>query len=125
MTDTMGTMDTEVQPTAMRRGLSGLAVALAGAAAIGVLGGALSLTAGLLAASAILGWIIGRLVRPSLALGVALAVGSVAVGLVGIWLFALNEGGVLPLLDYLADVQGVLAPLDLVVAGLAAAAAGR
>lgn len=125
MTDTIGAMDTEAQPTTARRVLNGMAAAAIGAVAIGVLGGALSLTAGLLAASALVGWVIGRLVRPSLALGIVLAVGSVGLGLIGIWLFARSEGGVLPLVDYLADVQGVLAPLDMVVAGLAAAVAGR
>jgi hypothetical protein len=125
MTDTIGAMDAEAQPDATRRALNGLGVAAAGAAAIGVLGGPLSLTAGLLAVAALLGWVIGRLTRPSLAVGIVLAVGSVGLGLVAIWLFARSEGGVLPLLDYLADVQGVLAPLDLLIAGLAAAAAGR
>jgi len=54
---------------------------------------------------------------------VIVAIGSVALGLVGIWLFAGIEGGVLGMVDYLADVQGLLVPVELVVAGVLAAIA--
>ena len=39
-------------------------------------------------------------------------------------MFAGIEGGALPLVDYLAQVQGVLVPIELAVAGALAAAAG-
>ena len=45
----------------------------------------------------------------------AFAIASVAVGLVGIWMFAGIAGGALPLLDYLAKVQGILVPIELAV----------
>ena len=58
-------------------------------------------------------------------LAIALAVGSVAAGLVGVWLFAGLEGGSLGLIDYLVQVQGVLVPIELATAGLVALATLR
>jgi hypothetical protein len=106
------------------RTLRGIAVALAGVLAFVVLGGPLSVTAGLVAVAGVIGWLTGMVVRPGKGVAAALAVASVAVGLVGIWLFAGIEGGALPLVDYLAQVQGVLVPIELAVAGALAAAAG-
>jgi hypothetical protein len=103
----------------------GTAVALGGALVITFLGGPLSVTAGLLVAAAFIGWLVATAVRPALVPAIVLSVGSVALGLVGIWLFARLEGGVLGLFDYLGEVQGPLAPLQLVVAGLVALAAIR
>ena len=91
--------------------------------AVTVLGGPLSITAGLVGAAAVIGWLAGLATRPLRAAAVAVAVGSVALGLVGIWLFAGLEGGTLGLVDYLAQVQGILVPIELVVAGTLAAAA--
>ena len=68
---------------------------------------------------------IGSLARPSLGLAVGLAVGSVALGLVGIWLFARLEGGVLGLPEYFAEVQGPLVVVELALAGLIAAGTVR
>jgi hypothetical protein len=45
---------------------------------------------------------------------------GVALGQVGLWLLGREEGGVLPLLDYLAEVFGFLVPLQLGIAGLVA-----
>ena len=73
----------------------------------------------------VIGWAVGTLGRPSLGLAVGLAVGSVALGLVGIWLFARLEGGVLDLPEYFAEVQGPLVLVELAVAGLVAAATVR
>ena len=103
--------------------LRGVAVALAGAIAMTILGGPLSITAGLIGAAAVIGWLVGIVTRPARAAAIAIAVGSVALGLVGIWLFAGLEGGALGLVDYLAQVQGILVPIELVVAGSVAAAA--
>lgn len=83
------------------------------------------MTFGLLGIAAVVGWAVGSLARPSLGLAIALAVGSVALGLVGIWLFARLEGGVLGLPDYFAQVQGPLVFVDLAVAGLVAAGTVR
>jgi hypothetical protein len=101
------------------------AIALAGSLVIAVLGGPLSVTTGLVAVAAVIGWAIGSTAGGARMLAVGLAVGSVIVGLVGIWLFANTEGGVLSLPDYLAEVQGVLVPLEIAVAGLVAAATAR
>lgn len=102
-----------------------LAVGLVGAAVIAFLGGPLSVTLGLIGVAVVIGWVIGTIARPSLGLAVAVAVGSVALGLVGIWLFARLEGGVLSLPEYFAQVQGPLVIVDLAIAGLIAAGTVR
>jgi hypothetical protein len=102
-----------------------LGVALAGAAIIVVLGGPLSMTAGLLAVSVLVGLIVGAILRSRTLLAVAIAVGSVVVGLLGVWLFARSEGGVLGPLDYFAEVEGPLAPIQLLFAALAAVVSSR
>jgi hypothetical protein len=50
------------------------------------------------------------------AVAVGLAILGVALGQLGIWLYARSEGGVLGLLDYLAQTFGWLVPLQLAVA---------
>jgi hypothetical protein len=107
------------------RALRPLGVALAGAAVIAFLGGPLSMTAGLLVVAVVVGFVLGSVLRPATALAVSLAIGSVVVGLVGVWLFARAEGGVLDPLTYFADVQGLLAPVQLLLAALAAVVSGR
>jgi hypothetical protein len=107
------------------RAVRALGVAAAGAAAIAFLGGPLSMTAGLLALAVVVGLVLGALLRPATGIAVSLAVGSVVVGLLGIWLFARAEGGVLDPLAYFGDVQGPLAPAQLVLAALAAVASSR
>jgi len=102
-----------------------LLVALIGAAIVTFLGGPLSVTIGIVGVAAVIGWVIGSIVRPWLVLAVGLAVGSIALGLVGVWLFAGLEGGVLSLPDYLGQVQGPLVVIELAVAGLVAAATVR
>jgi hypothetical protein len=109
---------------ARERLLRGVAVGLAGAIAIILLGGPLSVTTGLIAAAGATGWFVGAVMRPGKGRAVAVALGSVALGLAGIWVFAGFEGGVLGPLDYLAEVQGLLVPIELIVAGALAAAAG-
>lgn len=113
-----------VKPGPTDRAVRAAAVGLAGVAAFVVLGGPLSVTAGLVAVAAVVGWLEG-LVLGSTLRAVGLAVGTVAVGLVGIWFFAQSEGGALGLVDYLAQVQGVLVPVELVVAGAVAAGSAR
>jgi hypothetical protein len=90
-----------------------------------LLGGPLSVTLGLVVVAAFVGWIVASLVRPLVWVAVALAVGSVALGLVGIWLFAGLEGGALGLVDYLGQVQGPLVVAELAAAGLVAYATIR
>ena len=100
-----------------------MAVGLVGAIAITLFGGPLSITAGLVAAAGVTGWIVGRVARPEKVAAVLIAVASVGLGLVGIWLYAGIEGGALGLVDYLVQVQGVLVPIELAIAGLLAFAA--
>ncbi len=85
----------------------------------------MSVTFGLVGVAAVIGWAVGSLSKPSRGLAVALAVGSVTLGLVGVWLFARLEGGVLGLPDYFAQVQGPLVLIELIVAGLVAAGTAR
>jgi hypothetical protein len=105
--------------------LRGVAIGLAGAIAMTLLGGPLSITAGLVGAAGAIGFVVGAAMRPLRGPAVAIALASVALGLVGIWLFALSEGGVLCIVEYLADVQGILVPIELIVAGVLAAGASR
>jgi hypothetical protein len=102
-----------------------LAVAIAGVLSYTVLGGLLSITAGLIVVAAFVGWLLGRLVaRPPRAALVAIV--TIAVGLLGIWLFGRIEGGVLDPIAYFDEVQGwPLVALQLVAGGALAAASSR
>jgi hypothetical protein len=117
----------EAAPEAGARGAAARALgfAVVGAAATAFLGGPLSMTGGLLVVSGVIGIVVGSTLRPRTAVGVGLAVGSVVVGLLGVWLFSRVEGGVLDPLTYLADVEGPLAPLQLLLAAASAAVTGR
>jgi hypothetical protein len=114
----------EATPIRDRRAARNIVVALIGAGLIAILGGPLSMTAGLIAVSVVLGLVLGSMVRATPA-AVGLAVGSVVVGLLGIWAFARLEGGVLDPLTYLADVQGVVAPAQILLAAVAALVSSR
>lgn len=102
------------------RVLRGIAVGLGGAIVMTLLGGPLSIVAGLVGAAGAIGYVVGAVMRPLRAGAVLVALGSVALGLIGIWLFAGIEGGVLGIVEYLADVQGLLVPVELLVAGVLA-----
>jgi hypothetical protein len=108
-----------------RRAARGAGVALVGSLAIAILGGPFSTTAGLVVVAAVIGWLVGSVVRPAVGLAVTIAVASVVVGLIGVWIYARLEGGVLGLTDYLGEVQGVLVPIQLLLAGGVAAATIR
>jgi hypothetical protein len=108
-----------------RKAARALAVAVAGAAVIAFLGGPLSMTAGLLAVSVVVGIVLGSMLRPRTGIAVGLAVGSVVVGLLGVWIFSRVEGGVLDPIAYLADVEGPLTPVQLLLAAIAAVAGSR
>ena len=108
------------------RGLAfGVVASLTGAAAIVVLGGVVTVTAGLIVAAAGTGWAIGALLRPRAATAIGLAILAVALGQLGLWAYAQSQGGVLGLLDLLWQVYGGLVPLEFAAAGLAAWIAGR
>ena len=105
------------------RVLRGIAVGIGGAILMTLLGGPLSIVVGLVGAAGAIGYVVGAVMRPLRGAAVLVALGSVALGLVGIWLFAGIEGGVLGIVEYLADVQGLFVPVELVVAGVLAALA--
>jgi hypothetical protein len=113
------------QPTDAERLIRGIAVGLVGILVFALLGGPLSVTFGLVAAAGAIGWLIGLVARPMRAAATAIALASVGLGLIAIWLYAGSEGGVLPIVEYFAEVQGLLVPIELAAAGgLAFAAAG-
>jgi hypothetical protein len=99
-----------------------------------LLGGVLSLSAGLLVVAGGTGWLIRRALAaasrgsgpvsaPVIAVGLAAA--SVVLGHLGLWLFARSEGGALGFADYLAQTWGVLAVGQYLVALVAAWLASR
>ena len=99
--------------------------AVAGAAVITVSGGILAMTAGLLVIAAALGWAVATALSSSpgndaavrrQAIAASLATVGVALGQLGLWLVARQEGGTLGLIEYLAEVFGILVPLQLVIA---------
>jgi hypothetical protein len=112
-----------------------IVVAIAGAVAIIVLGGVFAITAGLVAVAGGTGWAIAaglgygageQMARRSRVIAaVALAVGAVAAGQLGLWQYARTEGGVLAPVDYLAEVFGPLVPLEFGAAALLAWLAAR
>jgi hypothetical protein len=114
----------------------GAVAALAGASVTVILGGVLAVSAGLLVVAVTTGYAVSLAVTsgdddgpvragaaragswPWIAAG--LAVTGVAVGQLGLWLFARTEGGVLALPDYLGQTFGLLVPLEGLVAGVVA-----
>ena len=113
----------------------GIVAAIAGAAAITLLGGLLAVSSGLLVAAGATGWAVGIALRAGTAgrlaagrqaqLAVALAVLSVGLGQLGLWAYARTEGGVLDPVGYLAEVFGWLVPLELLAAAVVAWATAR
>ncbi|MFL5778075.1 MAG: hypothetical protein ACJ761_03935 [Chloroflexota bacterium] len=108
----------------------GLFAAIGGAIALALLGGVVTISAGLIVVAAVIGWVVAiavlagdtgsRSTSWGIAIAIGLALGSVALGQLGLWLYARTEGGVLPIIDYLAQTFGFLVPIELVLAGLTA-----
>ena len=118
------------------RGVAVAAVlAILGAVAVVIVGGVLTLTDGLLVVAGFTGGAVGIAVRwgagetlshrRRVIVALALAIGAVALGQLGLWQLARTEGGVLALLDYLGQVFGPLVLLELVAAGVLAWLAAR
>ncbi len=111
------------------------AVAIAGAAAIVVLGGVLTLTEVLLVVAGFTGGGAGIALRWGAAehlagrrravIALALALGGVALGQLGLWQYGRSEGGVLGPLDYLGQVYGPLVLVEFGAAGVVAWLAAR
>lgn len=118
-------------PPSGARGLAfGLVAAIVGAAVIVVLGGVLAISAGLLIIAVAIGYgvatgmLVGLGKNPAIRWRwvppVMLAVAAILLGQLGLWLFARTEGGVLGPPDYLAQTFGILVPLQVVFAAVAA-----
>jgi hypothetical protein len=97
-----------------------LTAALAGALAITVLGGVATVTAGLVVVAGATGWVVGALLPGRVRAAVVLALAAVALGQLGLWAYALSEGGVLGPLDLLWQVYGGLVPLEFLAAAILA-----
>lgn len=108
----------------------GAAAAIAGAAAITVLGGVLAISSGLIVVAGATGWAVAAGLRAGaggsirrtrrVRLAVAFAVLAVALGQAGLWAYGRAEGGVLGPLDYLAETFGLLVPVEVAVAWIVA-----
>jgi hypothetical protein len=108
----------------------GAGVALLGALAITLAGGALTLTAGLIAVAGIAGWAVAGAVRAAggtalapdrrVTIAVALALAGAIAGQLGLWLYARYQGGTLDPVALLVEVYGPLVPLELAAAGIVA-----
>jgi hypothetical protein len=131
--------DTDDAPptaTSAGRGVAlGALAGLVGAAVLVVLGGVAAVTAGLIVVAAAVGYGVGVAVRTGSGsslrratrsgLAAAIAGLAVALGQLGLWLYAQAEGGVLSLPDLLGQVYGVLVPIELLVAVVVAWWAAR
>jgi hypothetical protein len=102
--------------------------AVLGGLAITFGGGLLAITAGLVIVAVAIGWgvatvlTLGPARRSARAtwVSIAMACGGVALGQLGLWLVARQEGGVLGVVDYLAETFGYLVPLQFLGAAGAA-----
>ena len=111
------------------------AVAIVGAVAIVFLGGVQELTEVLLVVAGFTGGGVGIALRwgagehvtggRRVRVALALALGAVAVGQLGLWQYGLSEGGVLGPLDYLGQVYGPLVLVEFATAGVVAWLAAR
>jgi hypothetical protein len=122
--------------TSVARGIVLAIVAgIVGAVAIVVLGGVAAVSAGLVVVAAATGWAVGAALafgardliaaRRRIVLAVVISLAAVVLAQVGLWQYALREGGVLPLVDYLAEVFGPLVPLQALAAVIVAWIAAR
>ncbi len=103
----------------------GLVPAIVGAVVFWVLAGPLAFSAGLVVVAFLIGRFAGLLVRAGggtrvgpqtrVLLALALTLAALGAGNVATWLFALSEGGVLTLPDYLNQAFGLLVPVELLV----------
>jgi hypothetical protein len=110
---------------------------LVGTLALYALGALLSSSAGLVFVAGLTGAAVGLLLARAAApgrgeepvltrravtwLAVAISIVAVGVGATGTWLHALAEGGALGIVDYLLETFGLVVPLELLIASLAAA----
>lgn len=124
--------DAAPPPPVARAVVYAVLAAIVGGIAIAVAGGRLTMTAGLLVIAAVLGWVVAvvltialgtnRSIGPNARRGMAAAIAvlGVALGQMGLWLIARDEGGVLAPIDYLADVFGLLVLAEFALAAAVA-----
>ena len=112
-------------------------VAIVGTLVLYALGALLSSSAGLVFVAGLTGAAVGLLLaraaapgrgdepaltrRTTMWLAIGLSILAVVVAAVGTWLHAMAEGGALGLLDYLFETFGVIVPLEVLIATVAAA----
>jgi hypothetical protein len=130
--DRFAVSDLEPESTgSLVRAIVGAAVSsLAGAATIVILASPLALSEPLVLVALVTGLIAGRAARSGggravsrrsrRTIAAAIVLGAIAGAQIVVWQLALSEGGVLPLGEYLLQVFGPVAPLELVAAGAAA-----
>jgi len=107
-----------------------IAAGLLGSGLLVLLGGVVTITAGLVIAAGAIGWAVtaglrfgaGDRIGPDrrVAIAVTIALGSIALGQLGLWLYAQSEGGVLSPIGYVTDVFGILVPIEFGVAAIIA-----
>ncbi len=112
-----------------------LIAAIVGAGAIVFVGGVIAWTTGLLAVAGLTGLGIAAGLafgagdhmagRRRILLAIGLSFGAVALGQIGLWQYGRSEGGVLPFIDFLAQVYGPLVIAEFVAATTIAAVAAR
>jgi hypothetical protein len=119
-------MDAQDEADQRRRVVLAAFLAIGGALAITVAGGLLAITAGLVVIAGALGWAIATVLARGVEatrrrwLAPTLAVSGVALGQVGLWVVARQEGGTLGPIEYLAETFGVLVALQLAIAAVVA-----
>ena len=133
--ETVAAPDEDPSASVARGVAIAITLALVGAAAIVVLGGVATITTGLIVVAGAIGFGVavalqlgaGGHLSPGRRIGLAvgLTLGAIALGQVGIWQYALTEGGVLPLVDYLGEVFGPLVVVEFVVGAVVAWVAAR
>jgi hypothetical protein len=134
--DDSAAADTSGPGASVARGIVLAIVAgIAGAVAIVLLGGVLAVSAGLVVVAAATGWLVGaalrlgagELVAPRRRVVLAVVIALIAIGFaqVGLWQYALREGGVLPFVEYLGEVFGPLVPIQAAAAAVVAWLAAR
>lgn len=120
----------------LARGLAiALIVALVGALALVLLGAIATVTTGLIVVAGAIGFGVAVALQLGagtqlsrgrrIVLAVGLTLGAIALGQLGIWQYGRAEGGVLPLIDYLAEVFGPLVVVEFVVGAVVAWLAAR
>ena len=131
-----GTNRPRPRGASVARGLAlAIVAAIVGGVAIVLLGGIVAVTAGLVVVAAATGWGVGVALRLGagdriaprrrVVVAVILALAAVLVAQLGLWQYALREGGVLPFLDYLGEVYGPLVLLEAAGAAVVAWLASR